>query len=126
MKIKVLATGQGPDHYEFDGDKITAHQGELSEMIDLTELEHGDKFEGAEPEALTLPGSQIIRDAYRDSEGVLHVTLCEASPMMGNWTDSGWIAAEAYKAGKQNIRRVVDGAPLPSQAMTEVDDEAQD
>ena len=113
MKLKFLATGQGPDRYEFDGDKITAHQGELSEVIDLTELEHGDKFEGAEPETLTLPGSQIIRDAYRDEHGVLHVTLCQASPMLGHWRESEIIDSEDYISGHRYIRELVDGVLIP-------------
>jgi hypothetical protein len=103
MKIKLLATGQSPTSYTFDGDIVTAHLGAATEEFDLTDLEHGDKFEGVEPDTLELPGSQIIRDAFRDEDGVLHVTLTEASGN-GRWAESEWMDAEDYHPANTYIR----------------------
>jgi hypothetical protein len=108
MKFKLLATGQSPDHYTFDGETITAHQGGLQESVDLSALEQGDRFDGIEPEVLTLPGSQIIRDAYRDEHGELHVTLCQAAGN-GHWRESLEYDASEYVPGRRYIRAIVNG-----------------
>ena len=107
MKIKLLAVGQSPDHYSFDGDTITAHVGEVSESFDLSVLEHGDKFEGIEPEFLRLPGSQIIRAAHRDEHGEMHVTLAKTAGT-GRWQESEWMDASEYDKDKTYILEVRD------------------
>lgn len=95
MKLKFKATGNAPTHYSVQGDIITAHHSEQSEDFDLSGLEAGDKFEGVEPDTLDLPGNQIIRDAYRDESGELHVTLCQqVGP--GHWSESDWIDTADY------------------------------
>lgn len=111
MKLKFLATGQAPDFYEFSGETITAHHGGVSESVDFSQLEHGDIFEGIEPESLTLPASQIIRAAHRDEDGILHVTLCQKVGA-GDWTESIWIDVSEFVQGRQYVRRVLNGEPV--------------
>ena len=110
MRVKFLGTGQSPDYYEFNGDVVTAHSGGQSESFDLSVLEHGDKFEGIEPAILDLPDLQIIRAAYRDEHGELHVTLTEKSPMRGHWRDSEWMDSSEYYSGNagRHFRQLVD------------------
>jgi hypothetical protein len=79
MKLQFLATGNAPDSYEINGETVTAHNNEQSEIIDLSPIEEGGKFKGIELEVLDLPASQVIRDAYREN-GELHVTLCQQTP----------------------------------------------
>ena len=107
MKIKFLATGQSPDFYEFDGDKITARSGDSFEEFDLSSIEHGGKFEGVEVDTLPLAATQIIRDAFRDEHGELHVTLTEKSPMRGHWRESEWLDVEDYHPMNSHIRKKV-------------------
>jgi hypothetical protein len=109
MRLKFLATAQSPDFYEFDAEKITARKGESFEEFDLSPLDHGDKFQGLEPDTLDLPPTQIIRDAFRDEHGELHVTLTQASPMMGNWRESEWMDAAEYVAGRVYIGELKGG-----------------
>ena len=77
MKITVIPTGNAPTHYSFDGDLITAHYAGLKEDFDLSVIPADGKFTGVGVDTLSLPESQILRDAYRDSAGELHVTLCQ-------------------------------------------------
>lgn len=78
MKLHFLATGNAPTAYSFDGDTITAKKNGQSEQFDLSGLQRGGKFLGVEVENLPLAPGHIIRNAYRDSVGELHVTLCQA------------------------------------------------
>ena len=87
MKSKFLATDSSPEYYEFDGDIITAHTDGLSESFDLSALGAVDKLQGVEPDTLPLASPHIIRDAYRDDGGELHVTLCQAVGP-GHWGES--------------------------------------
>ena len=107
MKLKFLATGQSPDYYEFDGEKITARSGDSFEEFDLSVIEHGGKFEVVEVDTLPLPATQIIRDAFRDEHGEIHVTLTEKSPMRGNWRESDWLDVEDYHPMNSHIRAKV-------------------
>lgn len=99
MKIKFIPTGNSPDYYNFSGEEIMAYKDDEQESFDLSDLEKGDKFEGVgkqtenedgeinrEP-VLDMPGSQVIRDAHRDSDGELHITLCQAVGP-GHWGES--------------------------------------
>ena len=122
MKLKFLATGQAPSVYSIQGEVITVGE----ESFDLSVLEHGDKFEGVEPETLDLPGSQVIRDAHRDDQGELHVTLCQQSPTMGHWRESEVMEAEDYVPGRVYIRQLVNGVLKAAPNYEEVDLEYQD
>ena len=76
MKITVLATGNAPTHYSFNGDVITAYYDGLAEDFDLSVIQSDNKFTGLSVDSLNRKASQIIRAAYRDESGELHVTLC--------------------------------------------------
>jgi len=95
MKIQMKSTGNSPDHYIFDGDTITAHSGDVSESFDLSALGSGGKFQSVEPETLDMNPAHIIRDAYRDDSGELHLTLCQAVGP-GNWGTSEVFDAAEY------------------------------
>lgn len=64
MKIKFLATGQAPDSYSFSNETING--------FDLSPLQTNYVFSGNEE---TFQAG--IRDAYRDENGELHVTLMQ-------------------------------------------------
>jgi len=95
MKIKFLSTGNSPDYYGFEGEIVTAYKDGQADFFDLSGLAEGDEFEGiGEKDAdgelqpvLGMPGSQVIRDAYRDSASELHVTLCQAVGP-GHWGET--------------------------------------
>jgi hypothetical protein len=95
MKLTIKSTGNSPDHYTFDGDTITAHSGDVSESFDLSALGSDDKFQGVEPETLDMNPAHIIRDAYRDDSGELHVTLCQAVGP-GHWGKSDKFDSSEY------------------------------
>ena len=84
MKITVIPTGNAPTHYTFDGEVITAHYDGEAELFDLSVIPADGKFTGVGVDTLDLPASQIVRDAYRDSAGELHVTLCQKTGS-GHW-----------------------------------------
>ena len=82
MKVRFIAGGIGPRFYSIDGETINS--------IDLSPLEHGGQFLGNdETEAAG------IREAYRDENGTLHVTLKQgviASKLPGykaHWRGTG-------------------------------------
>lgn len=105
MKIKFLATGNAPTHYSFTGDVITAHRGVQPEDFDLSGLQHGDQFQGVSVDNLILSPGHVIRAAERDSNGELHVTLCQqVGP--GHWKESGWMDAADYDPA--NIQVIYD------------------
>ena len=112
MKLKLISSYQSPDYYTFDGDVITAHSGDVSESFDLSALVHGDKFEGVEPDTLTLNPAHIIRDAYRDDSGVLHVTLCQAVGP-GHWSESAEIDSADYDPDAIHVPFVKAAAGKP-------------
>lgn len=111
MKIKFIPTAQAPDKYEFlSGEVIRAYQGDDSEDWDLSGIEEGDVFEPVapdqpviDPQILSLDGKHIIRDAFRDSSGELHITLCQPSGGEGVWEESDEIDAGNYDPETQYI-----------------------
>ena len=92
MKIKFKATPSAPE-YDIQGETING--------FDLSPLEHGGKFMGNEQTK-----EAAIRDAYRDEQGELHVTLCQSviasqyPNRRADWRDSVEIDADDYEQGK--------------------------
>lgn len=95
MKIKLLATGNAPEYYSISGETITAHRGAKSESFDLSAIETGGEFLGITVDTLPLNAAHILRGAYRDDLGELHVTLCQAVGP-GRWSESPEIDADVY------------------------------
>ena len=95
MKIKIISTANSPSHYSFNGDTIAAHQGGMSESLDLSTIQTGDKFQGVTVDTLDIAPPHIIRDAYRDGTGELHVTICQAVGP-GDWGESQEFDATDY------------------------------
>lgn len=124
MKIIFDNFNPAPDYYSFDGDKITVHYQGQQETLDLTELHHGDRFEGVEPDVIELDGGRIITAAHRDEQGELHVRLVQLMPLSGHWRESIEMDASEYVAGRQYIRQLVDGVLKDAPTYDEVDDEA--
>ncbi len=112
MKILFKSTGQSPNHYSFNGETITANQGDVSESFDLSTIQAGDKFQGVSVDTLDLNPTHIIRDAYRDSDGVLHVTLCQ-SVGPGNWGESQEFDASQYDPDAIHVEYKGGGAGQP-------------
>jgi len=81
MKIKFKATADAP-LYAIDGEVING--------FDLSPLEHGGQFVGS-----GATGAAGIRDAKRDADGELFVTLKQAVGP-GHWTESEWMDASQY------------------------------
>jgi len=114
MKIKLAATGQGPARYEIVGETIIAFEtgdgnSEISvfDSFDLSGIENGDDFLGIESESISISSQQIIRSAFRDDQGELHVELCQACPPGGgNWEESDWLDASEYEANTYYIKRI--------------------
>lgn len=103
MKLLFIPTGNAPSHYSFDGDVVTAHHDGQTESFDLSALTASDQFQGVELDTLTGPApSQVIRDAYRDEAGELHVTLCQQvvagqyPGMRADWRTGNEIDASQY------------------------------
>ena len=96
MKITVIPTGNAPTHYTFDGEVITAHYDGEAELFDLSVIPADGKFTGVGVDTLDLPASQIVRDAYRDSAGELHVTLCQKVGA-GHWETGSEIDVTTYE-----------------------------
>ena len=102
MKITVLATGNAPTHYSFNGDLITAHYDELEEDFDLSVIQPDNKFTGVSVDTLSLAVSQVIRGAYRDESGELHVTICQQVGS-GHWEAGPEIDAADYQPDGINV-----------------------
>ena len=92
MKIKFKATSNAPE-YDIQGETING--------FDLSPLEHGGEFIGDEQTK-----EAGIRDAYRDEQGELHVTLKQSviasqyPTRPAHWRESDEIDAEKYEQGK--------------------------
>jgi len=114
MKITVLATGNAPTHYSFNGDVITAYYDGLAEDFDLSVIQSDNKFTGLSVDSLNRKASQIIRAAYRDESGELHVTLCQGVGS-GHWEASDEIDSESYNPDtvyvKLNQEKAFSGTP---------------
>ena len=114
MKITVIPTGNAPTHYTFSGELITAHYDGSTEDFDLSVIPADGKFEGVVVDTLDLPASQIVRGAYRDSAGELHVTLCQKVGA-GHWEASDELDSESYNPDtvyvKLNQEKAFSGTP---------------
>lgn len=92
MKIQFKATGSAPK-YTIKNETING--------IELSELEHGDKFIGNDETK-----EAGIRYAYRDEDGTLHVTLKQsviASQLKGrkaHWREGNEIDVTDYDPNK--------------------------
>lgn len=112
MKIQFKSTVQSPSRYSFDGETITAHQGDKSESFDLSAIQTGDKFHGVSVDTLDLSPAHIIRDVYRDDQGELHVTLCQAVGP-GHWGESAEMDASEYDPDAIHVEFKGGGAGQP-------------
>ena len=114
MKITVIPTGNAPTHYSFNGETVTSHHDDATEDFDLSVVPADGQFTGANVDNLELPASQIIRDAYRDSAGELHVTLCQGVGS-GHWEASDVIDSASYNPDtvyvKLNQEKAFSGTP---------------
>lgn len=95
MKIKVLPTGNSPDYYRFVGETLTVFKDGESESFDLSVIQTGDQFQGLEPEVIDLNSAHIMRNVYRDSQGNLHVDICQ-SVGPGHWEVSDEFLSSSY------------------------------
>ena len=102
MKIAVIPTGNAPTHCTFNGEVITAHSDGETESFDLSAIPADGKFTCVGVDTLDLPASQIVRGAYRNSAGELHVTLCQKVGS-GHWEAGTEIDAAAYQADKIQV-----------------------
>jgi len=102
MKITVLATGNAPTHYSFNGDVITAYYNGIAEDFDLSVIQPDNKFTGLNVDSLNRRASQIIRGAYRDESGELHVTICQQVGS-GHWEAGPETDAADYQPDKINV-----------------------
>lgn len=94
MNIVFLATFQSPDYYEFPGgDIIRAFYDGQSEDFDLSSLEIGDEFKDLIVDTLPLDSGQIIRNAVRAEDGILHLDLCQHVERGEGYTNS-WIVSD--------------------------------
>lgn len=102
MKIKMLPVGNSPDYYKIVGEIITAHKGSQSESFDLSSVQEGDQFLGVECDTLELNGLHVIRNAYRDTQGILHVDLCQqVGP--GHWETGVEFDSADYNPADINV-----------------------
>ena len=92
MEIKFKASSNAPE-YDIQGETING--------FDLSPLENGGEFVGNEQTK-----EAGIRDAYRDEQGELHVTLKQSviasqyPKRRADWRDSDEIDADDYEQGK--------------------------
>lgn len=82
--------------YEFEGDRITATLGDITEVYDFTGLPEGRPVVDLNTVETALPAYPII-DALKDSEGLkiqlLHYVGVDATEESTNY---GWMTAEEY------------------------------
>lgn len=96
MKLKFIATGDSPDNYTFNGETIVATKDDVSDSFDLSSIAYGDRFLGVESSVLYMSPRHIIRDAVRDENGLLSVTLCQKATQ-GRWQGKDeWIDSNDY------------------------------
>lgn len=106
MRIKFLTTGDSPDYYTFQNEKVIAYKDGKQEEFDLSDLEQGDEFQGLEVEKLNIGHTQIIRKVKRNEYGELELTLCQKSPK-GDWRGKEeWIDSEEYNKDKLYIENI--------------------
>lgn len=93
MKIKFKAIGQtAPDGYAIDGETVNG--------IDFSMIEHGGKFTGKDETK-----AAGIRNAERDADGELWITLCQQVGS-GHWRGSDWIDAGEYDPAKVYVKKL--------------------
>ena len=95
MKITVIPTATPVTHYAFSGGTITAFCKGEQEDFDLSSLVASAEFQSVVVDALDTSPSQIIRAAYRDEAGELHVTLCQGVGS-GHWEASDVLDSASY------------------------------
>lgn len=118
MKIKFLATGQSPDKYEINNEVVTAFIGNETLTLDFSMLQTGDEFQGVETELINP--QQIVRTAYRDELGELHLTLCQAVGA-GDWVESPLLDAIEFVSGRVYVGQVKNGQTVfPDYSQSEV------
>jgi hypothetical protein len=114
MKITVIPTGTPVTHYAFNGETITAFCKGEQEDFDLSSLVASAEFQSVVVDTLDTSPSQIIREAYRDDAGELHVTLCQGVGS-GHWEASDVIDSESYNPDtvyvKLNKEKAFSGKP---------------
>jgi len=94
MKIKFLATSNAPSSYKFINDVVVANHHGAQIEIDLSSLDYGDKVESIEIDGEEQ--SSVIREVFRDKNGVLNAILCQKAPLNSNWVESDWIDSSDY------------------------------
>jgi hypothetical protein len=114
MKITVIPTGTPVTHYAFRGETITAFCKGEQEDFDLSSLVASTEFQSVSVDTLDASPSQIIRGAYRDEAGELHVTLCQGVAS-GHWEASELLDSASYKPDtvyvKLNPEKAFSGTP---------------
>ena len=114
MKITVIPTSNAPTHYTFNGEVITAYYDGETESFDLSVIPADGEFKGVLADTVNLPSSQILRDAYRNSAGELHVTLCQKVGA-GHWEASDVLDSASYNPDtvyvKLNQEKAFSGTP---------------
>ena len=95
MKITVIPTATPVTHYAFSGETITAFCKGEQEDFDLSSLLASAEFQSISVDTLDTSPSQIIREAYRDATGELHVTLCQGVGA-GHWEASDVLDSASY------------------------------
>ena len=114
MKITVIPTGTPVTHYAFSGETITAFCKGEQEDFDLSSLVASAEFQSISVDTLDTSHSQIIREAYRDDAGELHVTLCQGAGS-GHWEASDVLDSASYNPDtvyvKLNQEKAFSGKP---------------
>ena len=114
MKITVIPTATLVTHYAFNGEITTAFCKGEQEDFDLSSLVASAEFQSVVVDTLDTSPSQIIREAYRDESGELHVTLCQGVGS-GHWEASDVIDSESYNSDtvyvKLNPEKEFSGTP---------------
>lgn len=110
MEIKIKAVGvPTPDWYEFEGDVITVHVGDVVDSYDFTNMPNGAFLTDAEP----VNGVTCIRDAIREEDGTLKVTLVQRVGD-GHWEESDWMDSSEYDPDGINVVFIKSGGTIPT------------
>ena len=114
MKITVIPTATPVTHYAFEGETITAFVNGEQEDFNLSALVASAEFQSVSVDILATSPSQIIREAYRDEAGELHVTLCQGVGS-GHWEASDVLDSASYNPDnvyvKLNQEKAFSGTP---------------
>jgi len=103
MKITMIPVGgNAPTHYSFNGDVLTAYYNGASESFDLSSLVYGASFEGFDIDVLELEPGFVMRGAYRDDLGELHLILCQRVSA-GHWQQGEEFDSTAYIPEKSQV-----------------------